>query len=160
MNVDKVDYGQSYVADVLAGLPFPDASVRYIVANHSLSDLSHHELAPALIELRRVLMPGGVLRLLVPDLLGAFAAYERGDAAWFPLGDDLVSVDERLCCYVGWFGTAKSQWTYLYAVSLLDAAGFGAIATATPHEPMLSTDPRIASLDDRETQALIVEARK
>ncbi len=160
-NVDRQDCGQPYVADVLDRLPFADGSVECVVANHSLSDLDHHELGPALRELRRILIPGGVLRILVPDLLKAFEAYRRDDTAWFPLGEDLPSVDERLCCFVGWFGTAKSQWTYRYAATLLDAAGYGAVTRATFGEPTsLSDDPEIASLDDREPQALIIEARK
>jgi predicted SAM-dependent methyltransferase len=159
-NVDRVDYGQEHVADLLAGLPFPDGSVEYVVANHSLSDLDHHELGKALPELRRILVPGGVLRILVPNLLAAVAAYHEDDAAWFPLGDDLPSVDERLCTFVGWFGTARSQWTYGYATALCLDAGFVVTADAEPHASVLCADSAIADLDDREVQALIVEARK
>lgn len=161
-NLDRVDHGQAYLADVLEGLPFPDDTFEYVVANHSLSDLDHHELVPALTELRRVIRHGGFLRILVPDLLGAFAAYQRNDTAWFPLGDDLPSVDERLCTFIGWFGTAKSQWTFHYAAVLLRAAGYGTATQACHGQPSWLSPPEseIATLDDRELQALIVEARK
>jgi predicted SAM-dependent methyltransferase len=162
VNLDIADHGQRWVADMRDRLPWDDDTFDYAVANHSLSDLDHHELKPALKELRRVLTPGGVLRILVPDLIAAFAAYRRADFDWFPLGDDLPSIDERLCCFVGWFGTAKSQWTFSYACTLLHGAGFGAITQAGPHEATwLSPEgSEIATLDDREIQALIVEARK
>lgn len=160
VNVDREDLGQEHVADVLTGLPFGDDSVEYVVANHSLSDLDHHELSRALPELRRTLVRGGVLRVLVPDLMKAFAAYQRGDAAWFPLGDDLPSIDERLCCFVGWFGTARSQWTAAYAAHLLWNAGFAEVTIVRPHETLLCDVEGIVDLDDREAQALIVEARK
>lgn len=157
VNVDRVDYGQEVLADVLDGLPFDDDTASCVVANHSLSDLDHHQLGPALKELHRILAPGGVLRILVPDLLAAVAAHSRGDVAWFPLGDDLPSIDERLCCFVGWFGTAKSQWTYGYAETLLRHAGFATVVCGQPHRSRW--DPDSAALDDREVQALIVEAR-
>ena len=160
VNVDRQDLGQEHVADALTGLPFPDDSVDYIVANHSLSDLDHHELSRALPELCRCLVRGGVLRVLVPDLVAAFRAWERVDEAWFPLGDDLPSIDERLCTFVGWFGTAKSQWTAGYATTLLRRAGFEAVVPARPKETLLCTDAGITELDDRLVQALIVEARK
>ena len=162
VNVDNVDYGQAHVADVLGGLPFETGTVDYIVANHSLSDLDHRQLGRALSELHRILVAGGVLRILVPDLLAAFDAYQRNDRAWFPLGDDLPLIDERLCTFVGWFGTAKSQWTYGYAWRLLHDAGFISTEKAIAHLPT-SLSPggsEIATLDDREVQALIVEARK
>ena len=45
----------------------PD-SIDYITSIHALPELPYPDLVPALTELRRVLKPGGVLRLALPDL--------------------------------------------------------------------------------------------
>jgi len=41
------------------------------------------DYVPVLAELRRVLKPGGVLRLVLPDLLKGVDAYRRGDRDYF-----------------------------------------------------------------------------
>jgi SAM-dependent methyltransferase len=146
--------------DVREGLP-PSwyEQFDYIVANHSLSDLTFHELPSALSELYRVLKPGGVLRVLVPDLVGAMVAYDRGDASWFPQGDDLPTTSERFCTFVTWFGTVGSVFTPSYLWTLLHRAGFAESATTaegfTHYGP-----PEIVSLDGDRTTSLIMEGRR
>lgn len=49
-------------------LPFEDNSVSEIYSSHSLEHISKHLIAGTLLEWKRVLMPGGLLHLLVPDL--------------------------------------------------------------------------------------------
>src|SRR3954454_15839771 len=49
--------------DILDGLPLEDDSMQYVVSIHALQDLPYLDVVPALRELRRVLEPGGVLRL-------------------------------------------------------------------------------------------------
>ncbi len=77
---DAVRYG-----DITKGLPFEDGSVSAVYASHVLEHLSHEDFYRALDETRRILKPGGVFRLIVPDLAGRarryLAAYERGDGA-------------------------------------------------------------------------------
>jgi predicted SAM-dependent methyltransferase len=159
VNVDKEAHpGVTLKVDIRDGLHYTTGSFDGIVANHSLSDLDHHELVPALRELRRVLKPGGVLRILVPDLLKAFEAYRGDDPAWFPLGDDLPSIDERLCTFIPWFGTVRSVWTPGYAFALLTMAGFPFSQVCPPHVSKLAPGTKIVELDDRDRQALIVEA--
>jgi predicted SAM-dependent methyltransferase len=53
--------------DVLQGLPFQDASLRGIFSEHFLEHFDIMEVESILKECRRVLAPGGVLRLVVPD---------------------------------------------------------------------------------------------
>ena len=55
--------GVDVVADIRAGLPLPDNAFDYIVSIHTLPELSYADLDHALLDLRRVLRPGGVLRL-------------------------------------------------------------------------------------------------
>lgn len=136
-----------------------EGSFDYIVANHSLSDLTHHELSPALNELYRVLKPGGVLRVMVPDLMGAVEAYRRGDAGWFPQGDDLDVLAERFCTFVTWFGTVGSVFTPSYLWKLLRRAGFDETMTTIRGRTMFGP-PGILELDDDRTTALVMEGRK
>lgn len=65
--------GAGYPADVefgniLTGLPLPDGSVRGIYASHVLEHLSYVDFQIALRNTFRLLEPGGVFRLIVPDL--------------------------------------------------------------------------------------------
>ncbi len=54
--------------NILGGLPFLDASVTCIYSSHLLQSLTHAESLALLKECFRVLHPGGVLRVVVPDL--------------------------------------------------------------------------------------------
>ncbi len=54
--------------DVRRGLPFSDASVSAIFAAHFLEHLDEPASGALLRECHRVLQPGGVLRIIVPDL--------------------------------------------------------------------------------------------
>src|SRR5215210_3971107 len=65
-------------ADILEGLPLDADSIDYISSQHALPALKVWDQLEALSELRRVLKPGGVLRLCLPDLDRAIAAYQSG----------------------------------------------------------------------------------
>lgn len=54
--------------DIRAGLPFPEASFDAVYHSHVLEHLPRDEVPGFLAECRRVLKPGGRLRLAVPDL--------------------------------------------------------------------------------------------
>jgi hypothetical protein len=57
--------------DICKGLPIPDGTVRGCYASHVLEHLSLTDFRRALANTFRMLQPGGVFRLVVPDL------YER-----------------------------------------------------------------------------------
>ncbi len=54
--------------DVRKGLPFDDDSFDFIYHSHVLEHLTNFDGERLMIECRRVLRPGGVLRVVVPDL--------------------------------------------------------------------------------------------
>jgi SAM-dependent methyltransferase len=54
--------------DVRRGLPFADGSVRYIYSSHTFEHFTPAESSAVAKQCFRVLAPGGVLRIVVPDL--------------------------------------------------------------------------------------------
>ena len=66
------------------GLPFEDASVRYVYLSHVLEHLFFpRDVMPLLAEVKRVLLPSGVVRIIVPDVQQCIDAYQTGDRAFF-----------------------------------------------------------------------------
>ena len=63
------------VHDVRKRLPFSNRALSTIYASHLLEHLHLDEAQQLLAECRRVLAPGGVLRLVVPDLRAAVIEY-------------------------------------------------------------------------------------
>lgn len=61
------------------GMPFNDAAVDFIFTSHFLEHLYLSDARTLLQECLRVLRPGGVLRVCVPDLDYATALIARGD---------------------------------------------------------------------------------
>lgn len=55
--------------DICKGLPVPDSSARAIYASHVLEHLAYEDFKLALQNTYRILEPGGIFRLVVPDLL-------------------------------------------------------------------------------------------
>lgn len=143
---DVVDYGQHHVGDIANGLPWGDDSFDGIVANHSLQCLPWNELEPALLELRRVLRPGGALHVLVPDVLAAFHAFEHEDPTWpgFVAISEPWGLARKLCHYVTWGGQNRSVFTQWTLIDLLERTGFSVVRATTPgFEWMLELDSRL-----------------
>src|SRR5258706_701623 len=55
-------------ADVRKRIPFFDASVLYIYSSHTFEHFTYDESLAVAKECFRVLQPGGILRIVVPDL--------------------------------------------------------------------------------------------
>jgi predicted SAM-dependent methyltransferase len=70
--------------NVLWGLPFADGSVRYIFVSHMLEHLFFpRDVKSFLAQLHRVLAPGGVVRIAVPDVEQCIEAYINDDRTFF-----------------------------------------------------------------------------
>lgn len=86
-NIDLVASGpQVRQYDLRRGLPYDDDSFDAVYHSHVLEHLTPEDAARMLAECGRVLRPGGVIRVAVPDLegiakayLGAIEAAQRGD---------------------------------------------------------------------------------
>jgi SAM-dependent methyltransferase len=70
--------------NVLWGLPFRDGSVRRAFVSHLIEHLFYpRDVQFFLAELRRVLAPGGTVRIVAPDIAKCIAAYSSGDQTFF-----------------------------------------------------------------------------
>lgn len=153
--------GVDLVADILQGLPVPDDWFDYIVSIHALPEIPYVHLDRALQELRRVLKPGGVLRLSLPDMDKAIAAYQRGDIDYFFLIPDEVvkTLSGKMIVQLTWYGRSRCMFTTEFATELLVRNGFKDIQPCEFRQTK-SRHPGIVELDDRELESLFIEATK
>ena len=161
INADiKADAGVDIVGDIRDGLPLETDSLDYAVSIHSLPEIPFTELVPALVELRRVLKPGGVLRIALPDLDKGIDAYQRNDPSYFRVPDkDAKSVGAKFVTQMVWYGYSRSLFTHEFAQELLEKAGFSKVEHVT-FGKTASPFPDIVELDNREQESLFVEAIK
>jgi SAM-dependent methyltransferase len=159
LNVDcTLVPGVDLVGDLREGLQLADASIDYIVAMHVLQDLPYLDVLPALRELRRVLKPGGVLRLGLPDLERAIAAWHRGDAGYFYIPDDEVrSLGGKLVAQAIWYGSVRTPFTWDFLEELSGKAAFTTVRRCAFGQTF-SGWPDIVALDNRERESLYAEA--
>ena len=161
LNSDIKDVpGIDIVADVRTGLPLDTDSIDYIVSIHALPELPYTDLAPALTELRRVLKPGGVLRLALPDLERGIDAYKRGDRDYFHVPDeDARSVGAKFVTQMVWYGYSRSLFVPDFVEELLQRAGFDQVNHCA-YRKTVSGWSDIVELDNRERESMFVEAVK
>jgi len=146
--------------DILEGFPLEDGSIDYIASIHSLPEMSYPQLEPALVELRRVLRPDGVLRLSLPDLEKAIRAYLDNDMGYFLIPDDDVrSLGGKMVVQLTWYGYSRSMFTFDYIEELLYRAGFQRVVKCA-FQQTPSEHPGITELDNRERESFFVEAYK
>jgi predicted SAM-dependent methyltransferase len=150
--------GVDICCDIRDGLPIPSGSIRYIASMHALVELPYLDVVPALRELHRVLEPGGVLRLGLPDLDRAIDAYRTGDRGYFSIPDDeIASVDGKFVVQMTWYGTNLMMFTFEVARELLARAGFRDVRRAE-YRRTTSPFPDIVHLDNRPKESFFVEA--
>lgn len=146
--------------DIRDGLALPDDSVDYAVSIHGLQDLPYLDVVPALRELRRVLRPGGVLRVALPDLERAIEAWLRGDAAYFYIPDDETrTIGGKLIVQAIWYGSSRTPFTWDFFHELATKAEFRSV-TRCKFRHTDSPWPHIVELDNRERESLFAEAVK
>ncbi|HJT19207.1 MAG TPA: hypothetical protein VJ746_01975 [Nitrospira sp.] len=159
INVDRqAGPGIDLACDIRHGIPLAGRTIRYIVAMHVLQDLSFGDLHSALVELRRTLQSGGVLRLGLPDLDKAIDAYVRRDHRYFYVPDrDAQDIGTKLITQITWYGSVRTPMTYGFVYELLTRAGFREIRRCS-FKQTFSRDEEIVLLDNRERESFFVEA--
>jgi predicted SAM-dependent methyltransferase len=152
-------------ADVARRIPHPDDSVHLVYSSHMLEHLERTQALAFLNEVWRVLVPGGILRLAVPDLASLVDEYVRtGDA-------DLFITKSYLARQRPKTGLAKLSWllmgdrdhSWMYdgesLSKLLCAAGFDAPQVLGEGKTTI-TNPGALDLHERADESVYVEARK
>lgn len=160
-----------YYLDASALLPMPDASVDRIFGEHFIEHLDLETGRQFVREARRVLRPGGVLRLATPDLEGFVAVYrEAGDLQKSLLthlanrgGRDFGSTAASLLNqqFYGW----RHRYLYDYETiqALLVETGFGRVIRCelrSSEHADLSDLERHESGSPMDSVMLVVEATK
>ena len=153
-----------HYADAVRRIPEADRVVAALYTSHMVEHLDREDARRFLREARRVLEPGGILRVAVPDVRYHVDQYVKdGDADGFLAR--LYLTRERpktwlqkavyLCV-----GDRQHQWMYDGAslCRLLESAGFEG-PLVMPAGTTLIPDPGALNLAERSPESVFVEAR-
>ncbi len=140
--------------------PWIPAASTSVVSIHALPEVPYPDLVPVLKELQRVLKPGGVLRLGLPDLDSTIQAYLGKDRSYFQIPDEEArSLGAKFVVHLIWYGYTRTFFTHDFVEELLLKAGFSRVVRCAYGETH-SPHPGIVELDNREEESLFVEATK
>lgn len=160
---NAVEYG-----DVTKRLPLDTMSCEGVYCSHVLEHLALADLRRALRETFRILKPGGVFRLVVPDLellARSYVADQHESAAITFVRSTILGKEERsrsLAAFLrDWFGNSSHLWMWDYRglAAELRSVGFVDIRRAQFGD---SSDPRFNEAEDesRWRDSLGIESRR
>lgn len=146
-------------------LPVADASAEALYSSHMVEHLDPPEMRRFLAEVRRVLIPGGVLRLGVPDLAILVRDYltthdaDRFIAATLMAREGSRSLPDRVSALV--LGHRGHAWMYdgPSLIKLLQEEGFRDVAEVPAGQTRIPA-PGALDLQERSGETVYVEARR
>jgi SAM-dependent methyltransferase len=155
--------GDVRFANAAVRIPCADGSAAAVYSSHMIEHLDRSEARAFLAEVRRVLMPGGVLRIAAPDLFLLIRAYGlTGDADEFVASTHMGL--NRPAGPRGWarwtmVGPRHHLWMYdgESLTRLLRQAGFKEAAVMRPGSTMIA-EPGELDLGERAEESVYVEA--
>ena len=136
-------------SDLRHGLPFKDNSVNYIFCSHFLDSLTASDGERLIREARRVLLPGGVIRVSVSDFDRSVDLYRSG-ARQQVLGRLFPSSPSEL-------GRRKCIYDEAMLTAALSAVGLCKIRRCEYRDGAV---PDLQLLDNRPEESLFLEAVK
>jgi predicted SAM-dependent methyltransferase len=156
----KASPGVHIARDIRYGLPLETGCMEYAVSVHALPELGYSDQVPALRELRRVLRPGGVLRLGLPDLDKGIRAYLDEDREYFLVPDkDARTMGAKFITQMLWYGWSRTLFTFDFLAEMLTEAGFTSVSRCS-YRHTNSPFPDITEHDSRARESLYAEAVK
>jgi len=132
--------------DLRLGLPLEEASCDYVYSSHFFEHLEYKHGLQLMRDCHRVLRPGGVFRVSLPNLKGIFDAYLRGDEAYFDLIDKLALLPEvepgigTLVDHINYSVYQYGEHKYIYdedkVILLLQKIGYSSVTLSSYQEGM------------------------
>lgn len=155
INIDHHGPGADLIWDLRRPLPFPAGSMQAIFHEHVLEHLVLADAVSLTRECFRVLEPGGVLRIGVPDF-GRYARDYSGSGSFIDLvrpipPTPLLALAEVACGY-----GHQSLWDDVTLMAALDEIGFE--AEVKPFGESVISD--VPDSEHRKAETLYVEAVK
>jgi predicted SAM-dependent methyltransferase len=148
-------------ADVRKRIPFPDSSVACIYSSHTFEHFTYEESLAVARECFRVLRPGGILRVVVPDLGIMVRDYLAGAAD--PMASHkfvsrlLLTANVRDLVHAG--AHHKQMFDACSLTHMLQGAGFAAPELSTFRSSRIAEIAEI-ELESRRSESLYVEATR
>jgi predicted SAM-dependent methyltransferase len=135
----------------------PDNSCDILVSHATICAIPYHEIKTILLEFNRVLKPGGVLRISLPDIVSGFDAYKNNNINFFPNSED--NLDRRFSSWLTWYSTSISLLTDKALEYKMHDSGFKDI-TKVKYKETAFSNPKTYELDTREHEFYFMEATK
>lgn len=143
-------------------LPLPDHSVDVVYSSHMMEHLTRTEARAFLVEVRRVLVTGGVIRLALPDLRIQIDRYlSTRDADTF-VDQTRMTQDKPRGAFgrvrIAIVGPRNHLWMYdgASASKLLSEVGFTEVAVVGPGVTRIP-EPGPLALREREDESVYIE---
>jgi predicted SAM-dependent methyltransferase len=152
-----------FLHDLTKPLPWKKGEVSAIYSSHTLEHLNKEDGSALLNEAYRVLSPGGILRIIVPDLKVVLDDFHEGE---FTADELMYRLGVRLSKPKGFSGIVKKLAEYPHQcmydnsslVNLLEGIGFK-VSLKNGFESAIKDIDKI-EIEGRTVDAVIVEAIK
>ena len=156
------------VGDIVRGLPVPPGSARAVYASHVIEHLALNDARAALRNTVALLVPGGMFRMVVPDLEALARRYlseNSPTAAASFMRDSGLGKESRPRSLHGmvrdWLGNSAHLWMWDFKAlaSELADAGFIGVRRCVPGD---SPEPRFVDVEDPErfADAVAIECER
>ena len=150
-------------ANATARIPCTTSSVSAVYSSHMIEHLDRGEVRAFLAEVRRILRPGGVVRVAAPDIARLVQDYlATGDADSFIAATHMgLNRPADITAWMKWVLVGPRHHLWMYdgdsLATLLRYAGFANVAIMPPGKTNIA-DPGDLDLEERASESVYAEA--